>query len=104
MHVKRVPIKIMTQHIVTPHNPPCTKLCINCKHFKQDLTGLQFGKCTLYGTQNLVDGTIQYTYASIARKYECKGTYYEFKPSSSDQCVLPLQTFYKFLMKSIKIL
>jgi hypothetical protein len=42
---------------------------------------VQYGKCKLYGNQDLVDGTVDHDYASIARRYMCKGLHYEDKPS-----------------------
>jgi hypothetical protein len=33
----------------------------------------------LFGVQDLVDGSIKYDYASIAREYKCKGEYFEAK-------------------------
>ena len=72
-------------HKITPQAPPQSKLCKNCKHFKTDfMTGVQYGKCTLYGKQDLVDGHIVYDYASVARIFSCHGDHYEQRPSPLD--------------------
>lgn len=69
------------------------KLCINCKHFRQDfLSGSQFGKCALfpiikYYDYSLVNGKdpdiIGYEYCSIMRNYDSycgkEGKLYEEK-------------------------
>lgn len=57
-----------------------SKLCIDCKFFKNDLFGKNFGKCLLFEkTENyddfLVDGKkrnkkIDYYYCSIARQFD----------------------------------
>jgi len=56
------------------------KLCVNCKFFRRDFFGDEFGKCALftnevYNDSFLVTGirepkTIDYNYCSIARKYD----------------------------------
>lgn len=78
----KLPIIASSQHKITPQAPIQSQLCKNCKHFQPDfVTSVQYGKCKLFGTQNLVDGTIKYNYASVARTYMCKGHHYEDKPS-----------------------
>jgi hypothetical protein len=73
-------------HKITPQTPPQSKFCKNCKHFKTDfLTGAQFGKCKLYGKQDLVDGNIVHDYASVARIFSCHGVHFEQRPSQFDQ-------------------
>ena len=72
-------------HKITPQTPPQSKLCKNCKHFKTDfLTGVKFGKCELYGKQDLVDGHTVHDYASVARIFSCFGDHYEQRPSPFD--------------------
>ncbi len=82
MHIIRSSSHITAHHKVSPQQTPSSKLCKDCKHFKSDPTGARFGKCSLYGKQNLVDGKIEYSYASIAREYECRGDYYDKKQST----------------------
>lgn len=56
-------------------------LCKNCSHYMPSfLSGQKYGRCRKFGTLDLVDGTINYDYASIARKYSCKGEYYQLAP------------------------
>lgn len=62
---------------INPQTPTTNKICINCKHFKSGLMSVEFGRCVKFGEQNLVTGTITYNYASIVRKHECNGDYFE---------------------------
>lgn len=63
---------------ISPNTPKTYKICKDCKHFKKGLfSSVEFGACSKFGQQNLVDGTITYQYASIAREYDCKGDYFE---------------------------
>lgn len=73
---------MILSHSISPNTPPQIKLCKNCKHFKTDFwAGTKFGKCKLYGNQDLIDGSIIYDYVNIARPYKCQGNYYEDRPS-----------------------
>lgn len=72
-------ISCVAQHHISPNSPPM-KICRDCKHF-QHSRGVKFGICKLFGVQDLVDGSINYDYASIAREYKCKGEYFEAKPN-----------------------
>lgn len=66
-------------------NPLPKNTCINCKHFKPAfLTPNRFGTCKKFGTFNLVDGSIEYPYASIAREYNCKGEHFDDIYSSDE--------------------
>lgn len=55
------------------HDKP---ICATCKHFQpswhftKDLA-VEFGKCRYYGEMNILDGKINYTYASIIRNNHC---------------------------------
>jgi hypothetical protein len=91
MHITRTHINITSEYKITPKNLPSNKFCKNCKHFKAGLTGVQFGKCKLYGVQNLIDGQIDYKYASITREYDCKGDFYETKPTPFDKLKIPFE-------------
>jgi hypothetical protein len=63
---------------ISPSTPVTHKICKNCKHFRSGfLSSVEFGKCSKFGEQNLVDGTITYDYASVTRDYHCKGDYFE---------------------------
>ncbi len=71
----------------SPTKPPPTKYCKNCTHFLPNTTfysnhqfALRYGYCKLYGDVDLQTGEVSYTSASVARKYECKGQFYEPKP------------------------
>lgn len=71
----------IAQHQITPKSQPL-QICKDCKHFQWSRNaGVKYGTCKLFGTQDLVDGTIQYDYASIAREYKCKGEYFQQKPN-----------------------
>lgn len=53
-------------------------LCKNCRFFarveKQDV---KFGKCKLFGSVNIVDGSIEYLPANVARDFHCKDDYFD---------------------------
>jgi hypothetical protein len=64
--------------------------CINCVHFIEDKTNYpydpppndeKYGKCKLFGKQDMVTGTINYEFASLCRENEkkCgeKGQYFD---------------------------
>ncbi len=55
------------------------QVCKDCKHFQSTPKNIKHGKCKLFGVQDLVDGSIRYDYASIAREYKCKGEYFQPK-------------------------
>jgi hypothetical protein len=58
--------------------PP--KLCKDCKHFLIDAkSSIKYGYCNRFGSINLVDGSIRYEHATIAREYQCKGELFETK-------------------------
>ena len=55
--------------------------CINCVHFIEDQSNYpydpppsdeKYGKCKLFGRQNMVTGNINYEYASLCRENEEK--------------------------------
>ena len=55
------------------------KLCKNCKYFIKEPNA----KCGLFGAISLIDGNIDYKYATSARSMDCKGNYYSEVSSSS---------------------
>ncbi len=62
--------------IITPIN----KVCTQCKYFRNNhFLGPRYGKCLRFGEQNMIDGTIRYENAYIAKTYDCKGDYFEGK-------------------------
>ena len=70
------------------------KLCINCKYFKKNnFYNNTFAKCTKTYMIDVVDGTHKYSYASIAREYECKEKYFEQKEMSEFE--LFIDSFFK---------
>jgi hypothetical protein len=69
-----------SKHPISPNSQPL-QACKDCKHFHYN-NGIQQGRCKLFGVQDLVDGTIRYDYASIAREYKCKGVYFEEKQNT----------------------
>lgn len=66
---------------VVPAQP--MKLCIDCKHFKapEKDVPIKHGKCTKFLNINKVDGSVEYSFASVARFYDCKDKHYEPKES-----------------------
>lgn len=71
----------LAQHRITPLSPPL-KPCKDCKHFQalphsSKAQNIKYGKCRLFGLQDLVDGSIEYEFAGISRQYHCKGEYFE---------------------------
>jgi hypothetical protein len=54
---------------------PQLKTCRNCKHYHSSLLGDRFGKCLKIGE----DPKVQYSYANIARMFDCKGNYFQEK-------------------------
>ena len=59
--------------IINGNKPEC-KRCIyfepSPSPFAPLKNRIEYGKCQYYGEKNLLDGTIQYEYASVARKYK----------------------------------
>ena len=45
-------------------------LCIHCVHFDTSVSNgrADLGRCSLYGTRNLITGIITYTYAELVRQ------------------------------------
>lgn len=78
---------------ISPSTPITHKICKNCKHFKSDFMGVQYGTCSKFGEQNLVHGKVTYQSAQITREYDCKGDYFEDKE-------LP---FYRKLFRSFEM-
>lgn len=74
------------QHRIGPTSSPL-KPCKDCKHFLPPSTStssnLKYGRCHLFGQQDLVDGSIEYDYASIARQHHCKGNYFVAKENQT---------------------
>lgn len=69
---------VATKLHITPDTKMTHKICKNCKYFRKGFFGsVEYGDCLRFGEQNLVDGTITYSYAKFARKYDCKGDYFE---------------------------
>lgn len=71
----------LAKHRITPLSPPL-KPCKDCKHFQalppsSIAQNIKYGKCRLFGLQDLVDGSIEYEFAGISRQYHCKGEYFE---------------------------
>lgn len=59
-------------------NVKALKLCKDCKHFAHPPgKDLKYGKCKIFGEMSLVDGTVEYKYASSARMHDCRGKYHE---------------------------
>ena len=48
-----------------------SKLCINCIHFIEDKTNYQddtlYGRCKMFGEQNIIIGEIKHDFASLCR-------------------------------------
>lgn len=71
-------------HIENLQEPVCAK----CKYFEpygsfNNKIAIELGKCKYFGKKNILDGTIEYEYASCARKYMgcgIKGVYYKHDP------------------------
>lgn len=65
-------LRISTQNI----NKNFKNICINCKHFVKDHLGYpdyksdngSFGKCSLFGTLDLITGDATYDYARHVRE------------------------------------
>lgn len=76
----RLFVSCVAQHSLTPTSKPL-QVCKDCKHFNHSKMGVKYGTCSLFGVQDLVDGSIKYDYAGIAREYKCKGEYFETKPN-----------------------
>ncbi len=53
------------------------KLCKTCKHFiPPPHKDLKFGRCSLFGEINLIDGEVSYPFASNVRSGRCRGKYH----------------------------
>ena len=53
---------------------PPPRLCKDCRFFvRNGAYDIKTGLCSRYATVHLVDGSVQYEYAEVARLYECKG-------------------------------
>lgn len=57
------------------------KFCMDCKYFSAPPKprSLKHGECTKFAKLNKVDGSIEFTMASVAREYDCKDRFYEPK-------------------------
>lgn len=59
------------------------KLCKDCKYYVLPLPphekNKKLGKCALFGTVNLIDGEVEYKYASDIRPALCNGKFFEKK-------------------------
>ncbi len=55
--------------------------CVDCKHFKPPTDGIppKYGYCKKFFNVNTVDGSVEYSFASVARIFECRDKYYEPK-------------------------
>ena len=53
--------------------------CINCKYFHNSMLGAKYGKCLRFEKQDIINWELQYSYASIVMKYQCKGEYFKEK-------------------------
>lgn len=55
------------------------KLCKNCKHFvpPSKNVDIKYGNCALFGSIHVVDGSIEYLAATVARDFYCKDAYYD---------------------------
>jgi len=63
-------------------DPPPTP-CKDCIHFKQSwLTPVKYGRCTMFQIVNVIDGSVNHKYASVARVFDCKGEYLVEKNTS----------------------
>ena len=73
---KILPIRIMSTFVKFKNLPAC----INCVHFIEDQSNYpydpppktEYGKCKLFGKQNMVTGEINNEYASVCRHDEKK--------------------------------
>lgn len=58
------------------------KICKDCKYYVLPLPpnekNKKLGKCAMFGTVNLIDGEVEYKYASDVRPALCAGKYFEF--------------------------
>ena len=103
-------IQTILSSISTQSSSNTPKLCIHCIHFKKNILSInKFGKCKLFPIQEsynydyLIDGikrdnNIDYTYCSIARKYDrdCgkEGKFYE---KNNNNFFINLNSTWKFL-------
>jgi hypothetical protein len=55
------------------------KLCKNCTYFKPrpNVPDLKYGLCTKFVNLNKVDGSVEFSTASVAREFDCKEKFYE---------------------------
>lgn len=92
--MKNIIITCSAQHRFTPTRPQL-KLCKDCKHF-QPSQKVKYGKCSLYGFQDLVDGSIKYEFAGIARQYECKGQYFK---DAKEKAIMPQDVYWMSVLE-----
>jgi len=73
--------KILTRTLLTFIKYKDLPACINCVHFIQHETNYpydpppndkEYGKCKLFGKQDMVTGNIKYEYAGLCRENEQK--------------------------------
>ena len=50
-------------------------LCINCIHYKKNI--LQVARCTYERIINNVDGTVDYNFVEMYRRFICEGKFYK---------------------------
>lgn len=86
-------IKCTTPFEIKNHGLP---VCSECKHFEPaglwGKSSVKYGKCKLFGEKNVLDGTIHYEYASIARNHlSCgiNGNYYVHDPGMLHKVATP---------------
>ena len=55
--------------------------CVDCKHFKPPADGVpqKYGFCKKFYNLNKVDGSVELSYATVARFYDCRDKHYEPK-------------------------
>jgi hypothetical protein len=78
----------------TPNAPPQTNFCKDCKHIRKGFPS-SLSKCSKFGKVDMVDGYIIYSYASIAREYECKGEHFEKKDNPIREFILKFNKQYE---------
>ena len=71
----------MWKACLEPLAPP-QRLCKDCRHFMttgRSAVPMRLGKCSKLATANLVDGSVEYHYASTIRDSHCFGNWFEPK-------------------------
>jgi hypothetical protein len=70
-----------------PYNPNTSlpNLCKNCRYFISPRyhESIKYGECTRFGELNLVDGSVEYDMACVARDVKCKGEHFTLNTLSS---------------------